>query len=222
MIMSADYERQLLARARELADISDLAETVLAILGGARNAGLDPGALGGLVGAANALGASGISIYAAGTGTSGPHADETQFLSHVSDAEDDIADRLKAAQRLREQVLAALDAALDALEDARRALAAAHAMPTKGKCDGCHNAKAAAIAAAEAAIADAEQRISLCETAIGVLDPLIHRLRHALARLRAVPSDLGETYESVYNLIRRGGVMPYEGRWVTGQGKASA
>lgn len=34
---------------------------------------------------------------------------------------------------------------------------------------------------------------------------LTRRLRYALARIRDVPSDLGETYESVYNLIRRGG-----------------
>ena len=34
--------------------------------------------------------------------------------------------------------------------------------------------------------------------------------------VEAVPSDLGETYESVYTLIRRGGVMPRHGRWVTG------
>ncbi len=38
----------------------------------------------------------------------------------------------------------------------------------------------------------------------------------------AVPSDLGETYESVYNLIRRGGVMPHQGCWITGEGIATA
>ena len=52
--------------------------------------------------------------------------------------------------------------------------------------------------------------------AIEILDLLTPRLRHALQRIRAVPSDLGETYESVYNLIRRGGRMPYEGRWIEG------
>jgi hypothetical protein len=49
-----------------------------------------------------------------------------------------------------------------------------------------------------------------------ILDELIARLRHALDRIRAVPSDLGDTYESVYNLIRCGGVMPHHGRWIEG------
>ena len=66
--MSTDYERQLLARARELADLGELAEGVRNILGGARRAGLDPDALGGLVGAAAALGTAGITVYAAGSG----------------------------------------------------------------------------------------------------------------------------------------------------------
>jgi hypothetical protein len=47
-IMGTDYERQLLARVRT--------ETITTILGGGRRAGLDPDALGGLVGAATALG----------------------------------------------------------------------------------------------------------------------------------------------------------------------
>ena len=214
--MSADYERQLLARARELADLGELAEEVRNILGGGRRAGLDPDALGGLVGAAAVLGAAGTAVYAAGRGPGVRYASERDFLSALADAEDDIAERLRTAVKLRDQATAALDAALDALDAGRQALAAARAMPTRDKCDGCHDAKAAAIAAAEAAIADAQERASLCEAAIDILDPLITRLRHALARLRAVPSDLGETYESVYTLIRRGGAMPYEGRWIEG------
>ena len=63
---------------------------------------------------------------------------------------------------------------------------------------GCHGQKAAAIAAAEA-------RVRLCEDAIEILVPLEARLRHALARIRAVPSDLGETYKSVYSLTAGAG-----------------
>jgi hypothetical protein len=200
--MSTDHERQLLARARELADLGELAEEVAAILGGGRRAGLDPDALGGLIGAATVLGAAGITVYAAGKGPGTRYADEREFLSALADAEDDIAERLKAAGQLHDQAVTALDSALDALDAAR-------AMHTKEKCDGCHARKAAAIV-------DAEARVRLCEAAIEILMPLAARLRHALARIRAVPSDLGETYESVYNLIRRGGVMPYEGRWIEG------
>jgi hypothetical protein len=56
----------------------------------------------------------------------------------------------------------------------------------------------------------------VCEDAADILAPLIAALRHALARAGAVPSDLGETYEAVYTLIRRGGRMPLAGRWLTG------
>ena len=89
-------------------------------------------------------------------------------------------------------------------------------MPTGEPCDGCHSAKAAAIASAQAAIADAETRVRSCEGATEILDLITPRLRYALQRIRALPGDLGETYESVYNLIRRGGRMPYEGRWIEG------
>ena len=200
--MSTDHERQLLARARGLADLGELAEGVTAILGGARRAGLDPDALGGLIGAAAALGAPGITVYAAGKGPGTRHAGEREFLGALADAEDDIAERLKSAGRLHDQAVTALDSALDALEAAR-------AMRTGEPCDGCHGRKAAAIAESEA-------RVRLCEDAIEILVPLEARLRHALARIRAVPADLGETYESVYALVRRGGVMPYEGRWIEG------
>ena len=202
--MSTDYERRLLARARELADLGELAEGVAGMLGGARLAGLDPDALGGLVGAATVLGAAGIKVYAAGKGPGARYADERAFLGDLADAEDEIAERLKAAGRLHDQAVTAMDSALAALEAAR-------AMHTKERCDGCHGLKAAAIA-------DAEERVRLGEAAIEILVPLTARLRHALARIRAVPGDLGETYESIYSLIRRGGRMPYEGRWIEGEG----
>ena len=220
--MSADGELQILLWAQELADLGELAETVTGILGGARNAGLDPDALGGLAGAALALSADSDRVYAAGKGTTGRYADEGQFLADVSDAEDEIAERLRAAGKLWNQTQAAASHAVRDLRQARRELAAAYAMPVGDPCDGCHGRKAAAIEAAREAIADANERIAVCQSALEVLGELITRLRHALARIRAVPSDLGETYESVYNLIRRGGVMPHEGRWVTGQGEASA
>ncbi len=143
--MSADYERQLLARVRELADLGELAEEVRNILGGGRRAGLDPDALGGLVGAAAVLGSAGITVYAAGKGPGGRYADEREFLSALADVEDDIAERLKAAGQLHDQAVTALDSALDALDAAR-------AMHTKEKCDGCHARKAAAIVDAEARV----------------------------------------------------------------------
>jgi hypothetical protein len=216
------YERKLLARARELADTEELAATVCVILGGARNAGLDPEATTGLTGAAMWLGADTIAVYRAGAGTTARYADDHAFIGHVADTEDDTAERLQAARRLRDAATAALDAAGKVLDGWRRHLAAAYAMPVKDPCDGCHGVRADAIETARAGVADAEARVALCEAAIDVLDPLIERLRRALARLRSVPADLGETYESVYNLIRRGGRMPHRGRWIQGEGTVPA
>jgi hypothetical protein len=197
----ADYERRLLARARDLADTEEIAGTVTGILSGARRAGLDPAALGGLGGAATALGAAGTEIYAAGR--AGPaYPDETAFTADLTDAEDEIAARLRAAIGLGDTAMAAFDAALDAVDAAR-------AMPVTDECDGCHDRRDAAIAAAK-------ERASLCEAVINALVPLAQQLRHALARIRAVPSNLGETYESVYNLQRHGGRMPHRGRWIEG------
>jgi hypothetical protein len=193
----SDYERQLLARARELADVGETVETVTGILGGARRAGLDPDALGGLVGAVAALGVDGVTVYAAGRGPSTRCASEGEFLGALADAEDELAERLKAAGQFHDRAVTALDSALEDLDAAR-------AMPAGDPCDGCHSRRAAAIAAAEA-------RTRLCEAAIEILEPLGGQLRYALGRIRAVPSDLGETYESVYTLIRRGGVMPHQG-----------
>jgi hypothetical protein len=63
---------------------------------------------------------------------------------------------------------------------------------------------------------DAQERIRTCETAADLLDPLAARLQQALDRLRAVPRELGEVYELVYEFIRRGGKLPAYGRWIKG------
>jgi len=215
--MSAEYERQLLARARQLADLSDPTDAALACLGGARHAGLDPEAITGLVGAAAALGATSTDTYCAGDGWAGRHPDERAFLAHIASIEDDIDERLAAAVRLGQEVSAALDAAEADLDDARGQQDAARAMPVLEDCDGCHGRRAAAIDAARALIVDCEARAGICETAGHILQVLRARLIRARARIGAVPADLGETYESVYRLIRAGGHLPYEGRFITGE-----
>jgi hypothetical protein len=198
------HEARLLARAAERDETSELAGQVTGILGGARAAGLDPDALRGLTGAAIALGGNHVAIVTASAGPRFPS--EREFASAVVDAEDEIISRLRAAQRLRAETVAALAAA-------RAALTAAHAMPAETDKQR---------AARDAAIAAAQTRIALCEEALGILGPLAARLRHALNRIRAVPSDVGETYESVYRLLRRGGEMPFDGDWITGEGTERA
>lgn len=191
--MTAAYEASLLTRADELADEArELGGSVVTILGGARAAGLDPAAYAPLTGAALALGAGHVTVYRA----AGPAlVNDTAFLSAVADADDDARDLLNAAGALAETVTAALDAALADAADA-------------------------ADDEDDDASEDAAERARLCGEALTVLDELDQRLRHAIARLRAAPAALGETYEAVYDLIRAGGRMPCEGRWITGEAPA--
>lgn len=229
------YEQSLFSRAELLDDTGELAAAVTAVLAGASAAGVDPAAVTGLAAAIRALDpAGGVPAYQAGTRTgrhpgSGYQSDG-QFLEAISGAEGQVRDWHRDTGRLQQAVVAALDKAhedleraLQDLEAARQDLAAAYAAPTQDPCEGCHAAKAAAIAAAEAAIAAAEhriararQRIGMCGAAADILDPLAGRLTAALAALRQVPHDLGEVYELVYAFIRRGGKMPRLGRWIQG------
>ncbi|WP_431897963.1 hypothetical protein [Nonomuraea sp. bgisy101] len=56
-----------------------------------------------------------------------------------------------------------------------------------------------------------------CNTALAVLRPLPRRLAVVSAKLTACPVQLGETYAAVYALVAAGRVMPYRGRWLTGE-----
>ena len=133
----------------------------------------------------------------------GGYRSDGEFLEAAAEAEGDVLERLREAEKMQEQLAAAMDAAQAALD-------AAHAMPVKDECDGCHGIK-------EAAIAEALHRTGLCEAAAGILDPLAGRLRAALERLRQAPQDLGEVYQLVYEFIRKGGKLPAYGRWIEGE-----
>src|SRR5260370_1113702 len=76
----------------------------------------------------------------------------------------------------------------------------------------------AAVAQAAARTRDAERRMAVCEAAADILDPLAERLAGALRQLRAVPQDLGEVYELIYEFVRSGGKLPRYGRWIEGEG----
>ena len=228
------YEEQLLTRAEVLEDPDELVQSITAVLAGAQGAGVDPRAVVSLIAALQALDPGASTSYSAGSQKDrqdgAGYGSDGEFLEALSDAEDQVRERLGEVKALREQVSLALDRAQQDLGQARRdlevaraALAAAHAMPTREACDGCHSARAAAIAAAEAAvadaearIADAERRIAICEAAADILDPLAERLARALARLRTVPQDLGEVYELVYEFVCSGGKLPRYGRWIEG------
>jgi hypothetical protein len=227
MIMSG-HEAQLLTRAEELDETSELAWQVIAILGSGRAAGLDThNALGGLTRAALTLDGDHLAIYRA---SGPPFASERDLADALIDAEDEIMEWLAEARSTQAQAMAALAAARAALAaagaaltTAQAALAAALAMPADTK-EGS-SARDAAIAAAQASIkeaegriAEAQQRITLAEQALAILGPLIGRLRRALAHIRRVPQDLGEYYEGWYEHLRLGRQAPHDGRWITGEG----
>ena len=227
-------EERLYARAETLEETGELAQAVAEVLTGAQGAGVDPRAVISLTAALQTLDPGTAVSYSAGSkkdrqdGTG--YGSDGEFLEALSDAEDQVRERLREVKAVREQVSRALDCAQDDLGQARRdleaareALAAAYAMSTREPCDGCHSARAAAIAAAEAAIADAEariadaeRRIAICEAAADILDPLAERIAQALSRLRTVPQDLGEVYELIYEFVRAGGKLPRYGRWIEG------
>ena len=192
------YEEQLLTRVETIDDTGELVQAVTAILAGAQGAGVDPAAVTSLARAAQALDPGADTRYDAG-GKEDRHPgsryrSDSEFLEAVSQADDDVRERLRDVQQLRDQVATALDAAQAALD-------AAYTMPVREPCTGCHGAR-------EAAIADAERRIGLCEAAAEILDPLAERLQAALGHVRQVPQDLGEVYELVYEFIRKGGKLP--------------
>ena len=227
-------EERLYARAEMLDETGDLAQAVSEVLAGAQGAGVDPRAVISLTAALQTLDPGASAGYSAGSQKDrrdgSGYGSDGEFLEALSDAEDQVRERLREVKALREQVSLALDRAEQDLGQARRdlevaraALAAAYAMPTRKPCDGCHRARTAAIAAAEVAvadaearIADAERRIGICEAAADILDPLAERLARALARVRTVPQDLGEVYELIYQFVRSGGKLPRYGRWIEG------
>jgi hypothetical protein len=227
-------KRNACTRAEMLEETGELAQAVTGILTGAQGAGVDPRAVISLTAAVQTMDPGASTSYTAGSKKDrqdgSGYGSDAEFLEALSDAEDQVRERLHEVRALQEHVALALDRAQQDLGQARRdlaaasaALAAAYAMPTRKPCDGCHSARAAAIAAAEAAIAEAEariaaaeRRISICEAAADILGPLAERLARALAQLRTVPQDLGEAYELIYEFVRSGGKLPRYGRWIEG------
>lgn len=227
-------EERLYARAEMLDETGELAQAVAEVLTGAQGAGVDPRAVTSLTAALQTLDPGAAISYSAGSrkdrhGGTG-YGSDGEFLEALSDAEDQVRERLREVKALQEQVSPALEGGQQDLGQARRdlaaaraVLAAAYAMPTREPCDGCHAARAAAIAAAEAVvadaearIADAERRIGICEAAADILGLLAERLARALAQLQTVPQDLGEVYELIYEFVRAGGKLPRYGRWIEG------
>jgi hypothetical protein len=190
-------------QAEELADsLLEAAFSAATLNAAAWSAGVMPEATQGLVGAAMALGAPLHSLFA----HVDPLRDDHAMLTAAQDIEGSVAEMLKHAQDLWNQIA-------DDLEMAYQALAAISAAVPAG---ATAEEAAAAQAAAEAARAEAMMRIADCETALEILDRAGRRLQYALACLARIPDDLEGVYEAPYDLVRSGGKLPFEGEWLTG------
>src|SRR6266516_1118127 len=106
-------EERLYARAEKLDETGELAQAVAEVLTGAQGAGVDPRAVISLTATLQTLDPGAAVSYSAGSKKdrqdgSGYRTDG-EFLEALSDAEDQIRERLREVKELREQVLLALD-----------------------------------------------------------------------------------------------------------------
>jgi hypothetical protein len=216
--MTTGTGRALLTRAEDLADTTDLAGQLTQIIGRARAARVDQDALAGLVTAVRILGGDVTALFRAARGRhpDGPYQRDTDLLEAIDEASGDLAAAVTAAAGLQEQAGQALRQAQADEETAGHALARARQMPAAEPCQGCHQARAAAIQDAQRDLGDARERVSHASAALEILAGL--KLAQALRAVRRVPEDLHETYTAAYDLVTRDPqAMPQDGDFITGQ-----
>lgn len=179
-------------RAEHLANLEEHADEAAEMCGRCRAAGLDPRIYRGLIGAAVALGKR-----------------PRRALAWANDVEmvegaDDLTTQLTVRQTEIRSLAGEVEAAL---AQARIELASAEAALTRAKNDNQRAAARARIARAEAVIAD-------CLAALGLLGTASEQVGYALAKLIELPDHLGDTYAEAYETVRRGHVLPHDGRWL--------
>jgi hypothetical protein len=178
------------ARADANIDLTEALPYISEAIGRSRSTGLDPAAYAGLIGAAFALGGTGGRIEAlAALRLIRP------FTRWRNDGE-------------------LLDFILEIELIIRARLGILTAMAAQFEADRAH-----ALELMEHASSYQRGRLILrdCNAALAILQPAIDRLRYALSRVAAVPTDLGERYEAAYNTLQRGHVLPHDGRFITGE-----
>jgi hypothetical protein len=127
-------------------------------------------------------------------------ANDADLLAAVEDIT--TAVQLQAAEvgRFGAQVEQAQSAAEEELAAAQAALRAAG------------NERQAAVARSR--VAAAQRTIADCMEALELLVDAAQRLAFVLAKLLAVPDELGDTYEAAYETVHRGHVLPHDGRFL--------
>src|SRR5438552_3365734 len=124
-------EERLYARAEMLEETGELAQAVAEVLAGAQGAGVDPRAVISLTAALQALDPGAAVSYSAGSQTDrrdgSGYGSDGEFLEALSDAEDQVRERLREVKALQEQVFLAMDCAQQDLGQAHRYLEVARA-----------------------------------------------------------------------------------------------
>jgi hypothetical protein len=218
--MTAEKERQLLARATELAEDEELVEMLVLILARARSSRVEPDALKGLETAILALDGDPKPAMRRRYGDRfGHYVNDVAMFEAMREADAEMMEVSGEVNELDEEAQRDRRRALADRRKAETELAAAQAMKVHVPCDGCHAAREAAIATARMKIADAKERFDYATDAIEILGDEETEIPMAIGALRTVP----DTYEDVYapelELMRRDPkAMPRDGDFITGHG----
>jgi hypothetical protein len=180
----------LATEAEFLADLTDLAARPAGCFASARCAGCDVKALTPVARAALALGASKSGLYP----DAPPYQSDTEYLDEVAE--------IRIVIRLRGQQVA--DIANRAVDQANQAAKAMRTALRQRPPD---------YAAYQLALWSYQDAVAAYEMCVETDD----RLRRAYGELAAAAAAFGDTYELTERFVARGGVMPHEGRWITGE-----
>lgn len=186
--MTASYT----TRAEHLADTEEQADALADIAGRCHATGLDPDVYRPVIVATVTLGRR--------PKRSPAWANDVELVEAVEELTDEVRAMAQAMNALNAEVAQALEQAEQDLAAAQRDLRAARDDDEA--------------AAARAAIAEARRTIADCMEALEVLADGAQRLAFVLAKLLAVPDELGDTYAAAYETVRRGHLLPHNGRFL--------
>lgn len=181
-----------LARAEALAEPDELAVDAATAAGRCFATGLDLDAFRGVIAVTIILGTRPVRASA--------WPDDVAMIEALEDLTERLGVRRSQVDRLGTETRMALD-------QAKRELAAAESAERSAKKDSARNAARARQRQARAVIAD-------CTAALEILTDAAQKFGYAIRRIERVPDELGETYASVYELVRHGRVMPHRGAFL--------
>lgn len=180
------------ARAERLADTEEPADTLADIAGRCHATGLDPDVYRPVIVAA---------VILDKRPQKGPAwANDVELVETVEDVTDEFRAIAAAVNAFNAEVTQALERAEQDLAAAQRDLRSARDDDEA--------------ASARAAVAEVQRTIADCMEALEILVDAAQRLAFVLAKLLAVPDELGDTYAAAYDTVRRGHRLPHDGRFL--------